>query len=275
MFVNFDKFFYTEFQTNKESVADGFVEARIKEILNGKTREEADFTQNVMMLDVYNLIEWKRNKKYYLSTKAKDIINKIKVPQKFDWSLLGSIQKATIHILYDDKSFFSFSCDVPNEKMSHITCMYLEADATHLHFTGFGLPRLDKDDQIVGRSNDPFPPMVNFKNQQEVIDEAIRIISFLFFADTTEELLKPGSSVGTKKGVKLVNRTKFDIINVGSNWNINKVLDEKFGVSGHWRLQRYGTGLVLVKLIWIDAYEKQGYNLRAGKERDTGHKQNV
>ncbi len=63
---------------------------------------------------------------------------------------------------------------------------------------------------------------------------------------------------------KFVNTTDFNITHLDCRWFTNIIREHGFKVSGHFRLQpKKKDGEWTKELIWIDDFEKKGYNLKA------------
>ncbi|MBE7174697.1 MAG: hypothetical protein INR73_29270 [Williamsia sp.] len=62
---------------------------------------------------------------------------------------------------------------------------------------------------------------------------------------------------------KYVNQTDLTIQVLNSTWFTNLVKSEGFNVRGHFRWQRHGPNNSLLKLIWINEFEKSGYTMAA------------
>jgi hypothetical protein len=58
----------------------------------------------------------------------------------------------------------------------------------------------------------------------------------------------------------VTNKTGLKVITLTSTWLNNIVRETGFKVKGHFRLQSYGPGMTDKKLIWINTFEKKGYN---------------
>ncbi|MBG8555005.1 hypothetical protein [Hymenobacter guriensis] len=96
------------------------------------------------------------------------------------------------------------------------------------------------------------------KNFTHALRGAIQCL--IFYKLTEPELLHvaAGKKQGTRKQGHY-NATPYPITIVDSTWNKYIVRTEGFSVSGHFRLQRYGTGNAKLKLVWIKPYQKHGY----------------
>jgi hypothetical protein len=67
---------------------------------------------------------------------------------------------------------------------------------------------------------------------------------------------KSGSVI---KGSLIKNETDLGVYRVDSLWNVKHIGVGSFNVSGHFRLQRYGKGLIETKLIFIEEFIKTHY----------------
>lgn len=70
-----------------------------------------------------------------------------------------------------------------------------------------------------------------------------------------------------KKQGKLLNNMDIPVTVVNSRWNTTVVRTEQFGVCGHFRLQRIGSGRSDSKVIFIEPFVKNGYVRNAQKEK--------
>lgn len=76
-------------------------------------------------------------------------------------------------------------------------------------------------------------------------------------------MLSPQNRRAKISGQKYFNETNKRISILDCTWFTNLVVSGKFGVSGHMRWQPWGPNLSQRKLIWVDAYEKEGYERKA------------
>jgi hypothetical protein len=103
------------------------------------------------------------------------------------------------------------------------------------------------------------------KNPERIIrgfkNWIITLLNFIKYADVETKFIKAKSKLNVlRKEGKVVNDSNQDYILLNSTWFTNIVRTEGFLVSGHFRLQPYKNGK---KLIYIDTYEKHGYNSNA------------
>lgn len=103
------------------------------------------------------------------------------------------------------------------------------------------------------------------------------VMSFILFYNYTETDTKilNGIDSGKQRRAKLndekyLNTSENEIEIVDSSYFTKIIRAGEFGVSGHFRLQRYGIGNSETKIIFIDNYKKTGYTRGAKIERKNG-----
>ena len=104
-----------------------------------------------------------------------------------------------------------------------------------------------------------------------LISIAFSVLLFLEFAEVETLLLDPKGSGRNKvksENEKMLNEEMLKIEIVNSNWFKRIIRQEGFKVSGHFRLQKVGQGLNKTKLVWINEYDKKGYNLGSKLEQN-------
>jgi hypothetical protein len=104
------------------------------------------------------------------------------------------------------------------------------------------------------------PEFANYSNGVFVI----QLLTYLMFGDITERFLKPKMSSNVNS-TRFLNNSKLNITFCDSLWK-QRINVDGFKVSGHFRLQPFGEGRQKLKLIWIEEYDKQGYNRKATVE---------
>ncbi len=105
----------------------------------------------------------------------------------------------------------------------------------------------------------------------ERVELPLQVLTYLFFGDITSRFIKAKDSVRVEYS-RIVNNSKMDVVFVDSLWK-ERISTDGFKVRGHFRLQPVGEGRSNKKLIWIDEYNKHGYNRRATVEiqKDKDH----
>lgn len=87
----------------------------------------------------------------------------------------------------------------------------------------------------------------------------MQILTFIELGDIEVKVLKGLQNNGEKKDKKVYNATLNTVYVVDSSWNQLIIRTEGFAVRGHFKLQPCGPMQMDRKLIWINAYEKDGY----------------
>ena len=90
------------------------------------------------------------------------------------------------------------------------------------------------------------------------INILLNTIVFIEFASPEIKFVVAGKK-NSVRPIGYTNDAPFPVSIVDSTWNKYIVRTEGFGVSGHFRLQPCGEGLKDLKLVWINAYQKNGY----------------
>lgn len=100
------------------------------------------------------------------------------------------------------------------------------------------------------------------------IQDLIRVLIFLELTEPEIIVVAAGKKHG-QAPIGYSNSSASKIFIVDSTWNKFIVRTEGFGVRGHFRLQPYGERSQELKLIWIDAFQKNGY-VRKPRGEDGG-----
>lgn len=94
----------------------------------------------------------------------------------------------------------------------------------------------------------------------------LKILIYLHYGDITTKTYGKKEVVVTGSRGPIRNTTDYDITFVNTLWK-QRVSTAGFAVRGHWRLQPYGTrDNSKHRLLWIEEFEKSGYNRKATKE---------
>lgn len=92
----------------------------------------------------------------------------------------------------------------------------------------------------------------------------VQLITYLFYGDVNANYISPKQSkrIGYSK---ILNNSKTGITFCDTLWK-QRLKSDGFKVSGHFRLQPFGEKRLKRKLIWIEQFEKNGYNRKATME---------
>lgn len=103
----------------------------------------------------------------------------------------------------------------------------------------------------------------------------LKTILFKQYAPIETNIIQQGQANVARKitinNEKYLNETRIPIQIIDSNWFTNIIRKEGFNVRGHMALRAYGKGRAKRKLVWIDTYQKSGYERQAGRIRDGLH----
>lgn len=106
-------------------------------------------------------------------------------------------------------------------------------------------------------TSERFNDIVNYENSTFVV----QLLTYLIFGDITEKHVPP--KVKTQIGsTRFLNNSKLNITFCDSLWK-QRINVDGFKVRGHFRLQACGEEWKKRKLIWIEEFEKHGYNRKA------------
>jgi len=105
----------------------------------------------------------------------------------------------------------------------------------------------------------------------KIHDYVMSFILFYNYTDTETKVLH-GIDSGEQRraklnGEKFLNASKNDIEIIDSSYFTKIIRTGEFGVSGHFRVQRYGVGSSETKIVYIDNYKKNGYTRNARIEK--------
>lgn len=84
------------------------------------------------------------------------------------------------------------------------------------------------------------------------------VVTYLELTDVTLNIVEGSLSKNKNKKSNLTisNSSRFNVIQVNTNWNTMVINVNTFGVRGHWRLQQCGVGRSHYKYVWVKPYEK-------------------
>lgn len=89
-------------------------------------------------------------------------------------------------------------------------------------------------------------------------EDLLNILLFKKFADIETVVVPAGQSV-TEKGTRYKNQAKSDVTILDCRWFTEIIRTEGFSVTGHFRMQPFGSEKSQKKLIWINEFSKTGY----------------
>jgi len=193
------------------------------------------------------------NKNLFFTNTSKQVAEKIKV-DKFEPKILKTEKQKKLTFLIDDKHFYRVHI-----KGSELFCMLvlkeLREQGDYISYHSFKIKPLENEVVFPKNQND-------YRNDKYFL-EFIKLLIFTEYSELEEVTLMPNQSKGNKKEGKIYNDSNKNFIIVDSTWNKIIIRTEKFGVSGHLRLQPIGKNRNDRKLIYISEYLKNGYTKQA------------
>lgn len=164
----------------------------------------------------------------------------IKVSKNFSCSLFGKVKDGEHVYLLGKDEFFRFV-----KFNGAIRGLYWNREKRQAF--EIGLLLVDNKYYFPGEFTEGFSRMV-------------KLMTFIELGDTEIIVLEKGRNNGKpKSNGKITNTTENTVYVVDSSWNKLIIRTDGFGVRGHFRLQPCGENMSDRKLIWIDAFEKHGY----------------
>lgn len=235
---------------------DMFVEAFV--------REGTKFGASPFLREQYaKLYMEPRDKHYLLSRHAYETIGQINISDPanvFEMILEHSDDNAMI--LVDKNQFFSYHhmdeigedslCGFWGERVYTGETMEVGDKIFHDYYFNYEAFRIMKDD---------YSHPDKLKGLHPKIIEFVKALIFIKCSNIEAYPMKPMQKARPPQMAdsKWINKSGTEVILVNADWNRMYVKSEGFKVRGHIRFQRHGKENKLVKLIWIDSYEKSGY----------------
>ncbi|MFT6841799.1 MAG: hypothetical protein ACI8Q1_000242 [Parvicella sp.] len=106
-----------------------------------------------------------------------------------------------------------------------------------------------------------------FDDEDEIkLASFVSAIIFIELAEIETVKIKPNQKIGKTKKTSIVNSGSTEFVVVRSSWNKEYTLSGSFDVSGHFRMQPCGKGMLDRKLIFIKPFSKNGYHRKSNKE---------
>ena len=191
---------------------------------------------------------------YIMANTAMDLVKRVKInPHKFDVKFLTNVKNKKITFLLG--SDLAIRVSKVNKIIYCSIILRITAPDSEAGFrVKFDLCSINTES---GKINFPSNMEKPFEHPDFIL--LLQLIIFTELSVLETVVIKPNGKHGAKKEGKLFNESKHNITIVDSTWNRLIVRTEGFGVSGHFRLQPCGKGLINRELIWIDAFTKNGY----------------
>lgn len=138
----------------------------------------------------------------------------------------------------------------------------IKVERTGSDFTFLFLKNLDDIQDVYFNSFSFLTKEFAYENNITGCLFVVKILIYLNYGDITEKYLKPKQSLKLNSFSKFLNNSKLNIKFVDSLWK-QRIHTDGFKVRGHFRLQPIGLNRSKRKLIWINEFDKKGYNRKA------------
>lgn len=119
---------------------------------------------------------------------------------------------------------------------------------------------IEKEDEKALQKFPQAASILNYENSVFVV----QLLTYLIFGEITEKHLPPKTQANVGF-TRFLNNSKLNITFCDTLWK-QRINVDGFKVRGHFRLQPCGEKREKRKLIWIEEFEKQGYNRKATVE---------
>ncbi|MDR3712351.1 MAG: hypothetical protein P4L51_06020 [Puia sp.] len=217
--------------------------------------------------EIQGLLQEAGCRQYYITQSVLEDCQRLKAKEPFDLEWLQPMEDGKRQLNFGNTllRFQKTGCSIfvlsvtrtPKDKKTHINYSFFKLDLdtkTQSDYRDF----IDDDEPI---------------NEYDLAYDAnarrtfFRLITFMELAPVEEVFLPAGRKHGTRKSENgLMNKSPYSITIVSVTRNWNRILHVgEFNVVGHYRLQRWGPCFQFRKLIWINQFTKEGYNLDAAK----------
>jgi hypothetical protein len=199
------------------------------------------------------------NKKYYFTNTFKDAI-RTAIPKIIEKNKHINDIPTDCGMIFTDKGFTIYLSN-PTDKRLKLLCFGFTKDT----LTTYGM--IDNDGNFGGLA-------CNLRNGElyndidelnDYLNTTLISLYFIHNCDTEQKIVKPNEK-HRENGNKHFNESKSDIIFLDCSWFTELIRDAPFHVKGHLRWQVHGEKNRKRKLIWINEFEKSGYQRRAKKE---------
>ena len=199
------------------------------------------------------------NNKYYFTNTFKDAI-RTAIPKITEKNKHINEIPTDCGMIFTDKGFTIYLSN-PTDKRLKLLCFGFTKDT----LTTYGI--IDNDGNFGGLA-------CNLRNGElyndidelnEYLNTTLISLYFIHNCDTEQKIVKPNEK-HRENGNKHFNESKSDIIFLDCSWFTELIRDAPFHVKGHLRWQVHGEKNRKRKLIWINEFEKSGYQRRAKKD---------
>lgn len=207
--------------------------------------------------DIFSLFETPSNHKPYYCTesmlKCLDLLKIEKQGDHYNWTYFKSLKDGFYTFIFPDNAVLRMRIIASTMEFVHIKYTPVEGLQGNMAWTMFYL------DRVTGQLCDHF----NHPDVKAIEKFVYSLLCFVYMSETEEVLVAAGSRYGTRKTGKIVNTSPFPMIVITSKWNITSIRTDAIGVRAHFAIRHTGPGRNTPRVVFINAFEKQGYVRRA------------
>jgi len=196
------------------------------------------------------------------SKKSKDNLENYIIPTEIRLNVLRSLPNRKDVIQIDSSNCIKYI--KTDDNLSFITC-YRKSDEInskpttdnmiHTHFFN-----IDLKNGVVGTDESDTYNNVKIKDVKTLIEKYysrfLLVVTYLELTDVTLNIIEGSTSKNKKSNLTISNSSRFNVIHVNTNWNVETISLLDIRVRGHWRLQPYGVGRSQYKYIYIKPFDK-------------------
>ena len=175
----------------------------------------------------------------------------------YDWTVFSELKlcKKTF-ILYPNKEWNAGGClrvliNADKIEFCHIHAKFKDENKKEM-WCGWTIFFID-------RKTNRHAKICDDQAVKDIYEFIYKLLCFIFLSENEYEVLQPGQSKGTKKSGKVLNELPVPVTIINSKWNVTSIRRDGFWVSAHFALRRCGPGRTASRVVFIDAFEKQGY----------------
>lgn len=207
------------------------------------------------------LINPEGNKTFMVTESVMENLDLLKLTKKgdhFDWMVFKHLTDRKVTFILPNNRLLRMLVDGPMIQFFYLTFDLIAGGKPGSGWTNWEIFFIDREEN---RLCEHFES----DNMRKIEEHIYKFLCFFYLTDNQEVIIPPGQVHGTRKQGKIRNDFRFPVTIVNKNWNLTIIRNEGFSVSGHFRLQPYGPGRTMNKLIFIEPFEKSGYKRVAGK----------
>ncbi len=196
---------------------------------------------------------------YLISKHALETIEQIKMdnPEKVVDMIIEKADPEGATFLINKNEFFRYM-PIEDRGTKDMMCIYMRRVPTGTQIMGFKDWYVEYESWRLSAGGEINHPT---DKRLPVIIQFIKIMIFVKCSNVETYFMKPMEKARPPQMAdsRWINKSGKEVTLVNADWNRMYIKAEGFKVRGHIRFQRHGEGNKLIKLIWIDSYEKKGY----------------